>query len=51
MSREEDLIKRVYAGFNSRDMDGVLADSAVRDVDLRVAIGVAVDEPLESEID
>jgi ketosteroid isomerase-like protein len=25
MSREEDLIKRVYAGFNSRDMDGVLA--------------------------
>jgi nuclear transport factor 2 (NTF2) superfamily protein len=25
MSREEDLLKRVYAGFNSRDMDGVLA--------------------------
>ena len=25
MSREEDLLKRVYAGFNSRDVDGVLA--------------------------
>jgi ketosteroid isomerase-like protein len=25
MSREEDLVKRVYAGLNSRDMDGVLA--------------------------
>jgi hypothetical protein len=23
MSREEDLLKRVYAGFNSRDIDGV----------------------------
>jgi nuclear transport factor 2 (NTF2) superfamily protein len=25
MSGEEDLLKRVYAGFNSRDIDGVLA--------------------------
>ena len=25
MSREEDLLKRVYAGFNSRDIDGALA--------------------------
>ena len=28
-----------------------LAGLAVRDVDLRVAIGIAVDEPLETEID
>ena len=25
MSREEDLLKRVYAGFNSRDIDDGLA--------------------------